>query len=206
MDARHQCMIYTGSPKTHIPGLARTIIEQLKANKRCMYLNNAGMVGAMKSHLVAAGLDVAGEMQHGSLVMSSKKDHLLNKQFDVDRMIGMLSTAVDEAIGDGYRGLWATGDMTWEMGGDISFEKLFAYECALEVLFRRRPELSGVCQYHHDKLPDDSFHAALLTHRSTYVNETLSRMNPFYSRQESPVPRRLSSPRVTKMLARAATY
>jgi hypothetical protein len=202
--ARHQCMIYKGSPLAHIQGLAFLTIEKLKANNRCLYLNSPSMVTAMTSSLAAAGLDVAREVHRGALVLSSKKDHLLKGRFDVDRMINMLTIAVDGALLDGYQGLWGTGDMTWELGAESSFEKLFAYECGLEVLFRRRPALSGLCQYHNDTLPEDSLHAALLTHRSTYINETLSRINPFYSRLESPAPRRVSSPKVTKMLARAA--
>jgi MEDS: MEthanogen/methylotroph, DcmR Sensory domain len=196
-------MIYTGSPVAHVHGLAQLIIRELKANKRCLYINKPTMVAAMKSSLGAAGVDVESEVKRGSLVLSSKKDHLLKGRFEVDRMLAMLTAAIDAALLDGYQGLWATGDMTWELGRDNSFEKLFAYECSLEVLFKRYPSLSGLCQYHHDTLPADSFHAALLTHQSTYINQTLSRMNPYYSRMESPVPRRMSSPRVRKMLAQA---
>jgi hypothetical protein len=203
--ARHQCMIYTGSPVVHVQGLARVIIEKLKTNQRCMYLNNIAMVGAMRSTLAAAGLDVGQEIERGSLVLSSKQDHLIKGRFNSDRMINMLTEAIDASLNDGFKGLWATGDMTWELAGEKSFEKLFAYECSLEVLFRRRPELSGICQYHHDTLPPDALRSALLTHRSTYINETLSRINPFYSQLEAPLPKRPTSQKVTKLVARAAS-
>ena len=31
-------------------------------------------------------------------------------------MLDLLKDAADQAVRDGYRGLWATGDLTWELG------------------------------------------------------------------------------------------
>ncbi len=36
--------------------------------------------------------------------------------FDVPMMLANLEEALDQALRDGYKGLWATGDMTWEFG------------------------------------------------------------------------------------------
>jgi hypothetical protein len=198
---RHQCMIYRGSPAEHLRGLAQLIVEKLEAKNRCLYLNSPSMVAGVRSYLAAAGLDVAQQVSKGSLVLSSATDHLLNGHFDVERMLEMLSIAVEGALSDGYQGLWATGDMTWEFGGQENFDKLLAYECGLEVLFRSQPALSGICQYHQDTLPEDSVHVALSKHRAVFVNETLSRVNPFYSRTEQTFPQRLSPPTTNKMLA-----
>jgi MEDS: MEthanogen/methylotroph, DcmR Sensory domain len=62
-------------------------------------------------------------------------------------MLGMLSDSVHAALTDGYSGLWATGDMTWELGSRKNFEKLLEYEIGLEEMFRSYPALSGICQY-----------------------------------------------------------
>jgi len=47
----------------------------------------------------------------------------------------VLEAAVRQALSDGYRGLFATGDMTWEFGPDRDFKKLPEYELALQELF-----------------------------------------------------------------------
>jgi len=198
---RHQCMIYRGSPAEHLRGLAQLIVKKLEAKNRCLYLNSPSMVAGIRSYLSGAGLDVAQEVSKGSLVLSSSTDHLVNGRFDVERMLKMLGDAVDGALSDGYPSLWATGDMTWEFGGEESFEKLLAYECGLEALFRIRPALSGICQYHQDTLAEDSLHVALSKHRAVFINETLSRLNPFYSQMESAPPPGLSPSRIKKMLA-----
>jgi hypothetical protein len=179
-------MIYEGSPSKHLRGIASVIIEQLRANHRCLYLNSPTMVAGIRSYLAAAGLDVAHEVSKGSLVLTSEQGHLINGRFDVDKMLGMLEDSVRQALKDGYEGLWATGDMAWEFGNGASFGELLMYEYGLEELFRKLPALSGICQYHRDNLPDQAVLEGLGIHPALYINETLSRLNPYYAPNASP--------------------
>lgn len=197
---RHQCLIYEGSPSKHLRGLAQVIVAKLQANIRCLYLNSPAMVAGTRSYLAAAGLDVAQEVSKGSLVLSWDAGHLVDGRFEVDRMLGMLADSVNAALADGYSGLWATGDMTWELGSRKNFEKLMEYEIGLEEMFRSHPALSGVCQYHQDTLPEAALQVALSTHPAVYINETLVRMNPFYSPIGSPLAPELSSPGLKQRL------
>lgn len=177
---RHMCMIYDGDPAKSLPCIATLILGKLALNYRCLYLNSPRMVAEVRSHLAAAGVDVAEETGRGSLVLSSGHSHLVDGHFDVASMITMLTGAVRRALSDGYRGLFATGDMTWEFGPDQNFETLLEYETALEDVFERLPHLSGVCQYHRGTLPVDAVRTGLHTHRGLYVNETLRQINPHY--------------------------
>jgi len=183
--ARHQCMIYEGSPAKHLPGLAAQIISSIQANYRCMYFNSLPMVAGIRSYLSAAGLDVTGELFRGSLILSSSDSHLVNGRFDPARMLDLLRRAVEDAGTDGYAGLWAIGDMTWEFGSERNFSKLLEYEWGLEQLFQEQPTLHGVCQYHRDTLPPGAVHQGLCSHRTIYIDQTLSRVNPHYLRPES---------------------
>jgi hypothetical protein len=183
--SRHQCLIYKGSPARHLPALAALVRQKLNDRHRCLYLHSPPMVAGMRSYLAAVGIDVAGEVGRGSLVLSSDQSHLERGCFDVDRMVRMIEDAVHQALSDGYTGLWATGDMTWEFGSQKETSKLLDYEWKLENLFRRQPCLSGICQYHIDTLPEDAVRKGLLTHRSLFVNETLSRLNPHYVPREA---------------------
>lgn len=79
-----------------------------------------------------------------------------------------------------FKGLFATGDMTWEFGAEKNFSKLMEYESRLEKIFRRRSEICGICQYHKDTLPIEATKQAVLTHQSIFVNETLLRANPYF--------------------------
>ena len=194
MDAiRHQCMIYEGSPARHLPGLAAVMVEKLRSNRRCLYLNSPSMIAGIRSYLAAAGLNVAQAVSKGALVLLSDGSHLIDGRFDVDRMLGTLAEAIDQALNDGYAGLWAAGDMTWEFGAERNFAKLREYEQGLEALFRQRPQLQGICQYHADTLPTDVLEEALYSHRTSYINthtfadESLLRQ-PGSSTRPDPVP------------------
>ena len=191
---RHQCLIYEGSPSKHLRSLAQVMIAKLQANIRCLYLNSPTMVAGTRSYLAASGLDVAQEVSKGSLVLSWDAGHLVDGRFEVKRMLGMLSDSVNAALTDGYSGLWATGDMTWELGSKRNFEKLVEYEIGLEEMFRSHPALSGVCQYHQDTLPEEALHVALSTHPAVYINATLARVNPFYSPAGPPCVPEISTP------------
>lgn len=186
--ARHQCLIYEGSPATHVPGLVAMMLGKLKAGYRCLVLNNPAMLVEIRGYLEVAGVNVDEEVGRGALRLSADQSHLVGGQFDVDLMLNGISAAVSESLRDGYRGLWATGDMTWEFGGENNFDKLLEYEQGLEKLFHTHPALSGICQYHRDTVPDHALQTAFRTHAAVYVNETLSRIDPHGSSAETRVP------------------
>lgn len=175
---RHQCLIYHGAPSQQLSALAATIQEKLRRNYRCLYLNSAPMVAGMRSALWAAGVDVAAEIAKGSLVCSSDRPHLIDDRFDPECMIRLLEDALHTALRDGYAGLWATGDMTWEMGKDQDFQKLVEYEWRLEKFFQSHPQLAGICQYHADTLPRHVLRQGLVAHPGIFVSETLQMVNP----------------------------
>jgi hypothetical protein len=193
--SRHQCVIYEGSPARHLSSLAARIKEKLKGGSRCLFLNSPAMVAGMRSYLSALGTDVSREVEVGSLMLSSDVSHLVDGRFSIEKMIEKLDAAVRSALADGFNGLFATGDMTWEFGGEKNFEKLLAYERALETFMSNTPAISGVCQYHLDTLPEDALETALVTHPALYLNETLSRINPYYSEVD---PEWHSRPRVSR--------
>jgi hypothetical protein len=198
---RHQCLVYEGSPSRILPALARVVRQKLAENYRCLYLNSGPMVTAMRFHLTVAGADVAYEVDRTSLVLSSAQTHLVDGRFDVDHMIRTLEEAVDQSLNDGYSGLWASGDMTWEFGPQKDFARLVEYEWRLEEFFRRQPALCGICQYHQDSLPLKVVREGLLAHRSAFIGGRPSRINPRYVWTE---PRSPSKPTDTPKLKELA--
>ncbi len=175
---RHRCFVYEGAPSRNLGPIATALCAKLHENYRCLYLNTLPMVAGLRSYVAALGVDVESELSGGTLVLASDRDHLVDGRFDVDNLIRSLDSAVDQALNDGFAGLFATGDITWEFGPEKDFDKLVEYEWRLEDLFRARPELSGICQYHVNSLPPDVIRHGVLTHPGVFVNETLSLINP----------------------------
>lgn len=176
--SRHQCLVYEGAPSRQLPALAAAVHNMLNQGYRCLCLNDAAMIAAMRDSLAAAKVDVEEAVSSGSLVLCSEQQHLVDGHFDPERMMETLEETLQETLRDGYAGLWATGDMTWEMGPDRDFSKLLEYEWRLEEFFREHPELGGICQYRADTLPWAAVRQGLLAHRCVFVNETLSLLNP----------------------------
>lgn len=176
---RHQCLIYEGAPSRILPALANLIKQKLNESYRCLYLNSPPMVAGMRSTLAAMGVDVVGEIAKARLVLSSEPTSP-GAVFNMDWMLSKLEDSLNQALDDGYQGLWATGDMTWEFSPEKDFSKLLEYEWQLEELFHKRPELCGICQYHRDTLPPEAMRSSLLAHQSIVINDTLSQINPYY--------------------------
>jgi hypothetical protein len=176
----HQCLIYQGSPSGHLATLANILVEKLKSNHRCVYLNSPAMVDEMKSCLCAAGVDVEKETKKGALILTSDQTHLQNNEFDPNRMLDFLRQSVKQAVLDGYKSLWATGDMLWEFGGKIDIDKLFEYEYALEEFFHETSYLSGICQYRRDTVPPEAIRVALTVHQNIWLNKSFILDNPYY--------------------------
>lgn len=177
---RHQCFLYDGPPSLNVPCLGKALREMLSRNYRCLYLNCEEMVGVMQAFLAEAGVDVNGEMRRGSLILSSDRGHLMNGRFDLKSMMSGLEDALQQALTDGFAGLFATGDMSWEFGPAADFSELMEYEWKLEDFFESHPQLSGVCQYHAGSIPGEVMQQGLTAHPAIFVNEELSLPNPHF--------------------------
>jgi hypothetical protein len=183
---RHQCLVYGGPPSRHLPALAEAVRQKLSENYRCLYFNSPTMVAGLRSYLAAAGVDVERELENGGLLLSSGQDHLVDGLFQADTMLDGLEFSVQEALEDGYAGLFAAGDMTWELGLDRDIARLIKYEWKLEQLFQRCPELTGICMYHSDTLPRELVKYGALSHGTVFVSQTLSIINPYHLHTVAP--------------------
>lgn len=202
--SNHQCMLYAGSPVVNLRSLAAVAREKLRANWRCLYLNSPEMVEEMRFSLAGAGVDVAAETHRGALVLSSAQDQLQDGLFDVDRMLANLAGAVNQAVDDGYLGLWASGDMRWEFGSETNFSKLLEYEYSLDRFIEGEPALAGICQYHIDTLPADVVQWGLCAHPFLFINEEQSLENSHYRPADLLTYRRplVSTAQLQELLAR----
>ena len=199
---RHQCLIYEGPPSRHLPALAAVIGEKLRHNYRCLYLNSRPMIVGLRSYLAATGVDVLEEIARGRLILTSERPHILEGSFDLERMMQLLRDSLDEARGEGYAGLWASGDMSWEFGPERNFSRLLEYEWRLEEFLRENPDFGGICQYHAGALPREYLRQGLVAHPTLFVSETLSLLNPSFAVPSSTARTAASGQEVDEALTR----
>lgn len=177
--SRHKCLLYEGDPTE----LLSVVIPFLKAGlsqaRRCLYLGDPQTLRIVANSLRAQGVDVDRETGRGALLLSSDRSGMDGDGFDPAAMVGKLRNLVQEASRDGFDGLYATGDMRWELGSDDNFDRLLEYEARLEDVFQELP-LYGICQYHRGLVPARALRDALLTHSAVYLGESFDRDNLFY--------------------------
>lgn len=199
-DSRHQCIVYAGAPSRKLPTMAAIMYRMMLNGYRCLYMNSPAMVAGIRSYLAAMGIDVAHEHAEAHILFSSEPV-TEGGIFDVDRMLQKLESELDNALKAGYKGLWASGDMTWEFGHEKNWEKVIEYEWKLEALFHKRKELRGICQYHCDTLPKDVVRKGLMMHGAVVTNETLTHLNPSFIQSSAlPVEENRTDPSVDKVL------
>jgi hypothetical protein len=198
-ESRHQCIIYSGAPSERLPIIAAVMYRMMLNGYRCFYLNSPRMVTEMRSYLSTMGINVAMEEAESRMVFSSELV-TVEGVFDIDTMLRKLEGTLDQALKDGYKGLWASGDMTWELGAEKNFEKIIEYEWKLEALFQRRKQLHGVCQYHCDTLPTEVLRHGLLMHPSVLISQSYSYQNPLFS-EGRPSETIAANPLLDKMVA-----
>jgi len=177
--SRHKCLIYDGHPSEQLPVIVPLLLDGIRDRWRTLYLGDPDTLQMVDTALSEQGVDTAQKTREGALVLSADRTHLAGGRFDPQAMVDGLRTAIDGAVAEGFGGLCATGDMTWELGTDENFTYLLEYEARLDRVFREKP-LRGICQYRRDLVPHEAIRHALLTHRSLYVGDVLNQDNLFY--------------------------
>jgi hypothetical protein len=180
---RHQCLIFEGAPSRQMAGLAAAAKAKLRSNYRCLFVDSEPIVSNMRSSLQEVGVDVAGEIDHGSLILSANQQ-LADGRFDLAGMIQFLGDTLEQGLRDGYAGLWATGDMNCEIRPIHDVPNFLQYERRMEQFLREHPQFSGICQYHVDALSDEVLCHGLRIHPTIFMNESLSLINPYYATDE----------------------
>lgn len=182
---RHQCFLHEGASPRQLSSLAAVVRTRLEENCRCIYLDCPSALAAIRAHLECEGIQVERQVSMKRLVLSAEREHLKRGRFDPARMMESLADAYDQALNHGCEGLWASGDMAWELGPHMDFSSLLEYERQLETFFRSHPRMSGICQYHAGTLTREAVRHGLLTHQSVFVTEDLSMENPYFLEPET---------------------
>ena len=96
----------------------------------------------------------------------------------LERMLKLVSDAIDQAVADGFTGLRACGDMSWLLANAPGSEQVGEYEARLNRVFSGA-RAEALCQYNRKRLPPGEIDMALITHSTAVVAGQL-KFNPFF--------------------------
>jgi hypothetical protein len=177
---RHRCLLHDGASPRQLSAVATVMRDKLEENHRCIYFDSPSRIAELRPSLESAGIRTEREVMERRLLLCCNQQHLPGGEFYPERMIRSLEIALEQAVDDGYDGLWASGDVAWEMGPQMDCSTLWDYERRLEMFIRENAEFSGICQYHVGILGRRAVRQGLLTHQSIFVSENLSMINPYF--------------------------
>jgi signal transduction histidine kinase len=167
----HCCLLFSSEQdqlEVTVPFLALGI----ERGERSLYVGDPGSVERVREGCKSFGLDVAGEVTRGRLVLDSRRDFLEKDQFVTDRMLGFLQQAYDETLGQGYAALRAAGDVSWQVGPRSDFSDIVYYEALLDLFFLGK-RMVGMCEYPRDRVPEEVLAGILDTHRTALFDRTV---------------------------------
>ena len=149
--------------------------------QRCVYIGaSRDEVLRFRAALDANGLDAAVLCERGALIeLTHENAYLAGGEFNVERMVAMLTESIQQAAAAGFSGWRGCGEMSWLLAGAPGSERISEYEALLNNQFFPGTRASAMCQYNRQTLPARLIDMALATH-STAVIAGRQRFNPFF--------------------------
>jgi signal transduction histidine kinase len=159
----HLCCLYA-SEEEHRALLSPFLRQGLERHEKVLYIVDDHTAGQILSYLSADGVEVNPYLQRGQLtVLSSGEAYMPAGTFEPERMIALLRSETDRAVGERYKALRVTGEMSWALKGLPGSERIVEYEAKLNTFFPGSQCLA-ICQYDRRKFDPRVLLDVLETH------------------------------------------
>jgi len=177
---QHVCSLYANPDEQQDVAVAY-VADGLRRNERCLYVAaDPAALDQFRARMSKAGVGLAAAESTGALLLKTHGDaHLYGGRFDTERMLGMLNSAVEDALDAGFDGLRTCGDMSWLLDYPDASEQVVEYEALLNQFFLQTRAL-GMCQYDVRRLPPGLLHHAAIDTHCSVVIDGRHKPNPFY--------------------------
>jgi len=179
----HICMIYD-TEEEHARVLTPYLRTGLERGEKVVYLADYTSGATLMGYLAKAGMDVHKYQSRGQFcVHAASQVYLPNGSFDPVAMIQFLGDATKKALAEGFRGLRATGEMTWVLEGRPGCDRILEYEARTNEFFRPGCRAAGLCQYRRSRFDGRTLLGILNTHPVAGVDGKFYR-NDYYIEPE----------------------
>lgn len=180
---QHLCLFYDATDE-QIGISVEYIRGGLERGQRVLYVADRATLDRLRETLNGAWVRVDEEISRGALVLLDDSEvYLQTGRFDIDRMMTLLTEAVDQAAVDGFEGLRAAGDMTWLAEDAPGTSDAAGYESRMNDFYAEHRAL-GLCLYNRQRLGNHLLDAALRTHPTVLIGNHCCGDNPYYEAPE----------------------
>ena len=125
--------------------------------------------------LASEGVDTAGEMRKGRLVIFEKP---LAQGLQTQDMLGQIEEFARGARSAGHAGFRIVGEMTWALDGDLRALAEFEAQLNLNRVWERH-ECVGLCQFDVRRFTPETLREIIIVHPLVVIGDRVCR-NPYY--------------------------
>ena len=176
---RHICLFFRGFDDQW-QQMRPYLQSYLNSKAPVLYIQDSTPPERLKRLLREDGLDVENLIDAELLrILSPDQAYLLTGQFEAQRMLAFMESAILSALAVGHKQVLLTGEMTWSLAGVPGSEQMMTYEALLNPIVEKYPEVTIICQYDLNRFNAATVLDALLTHPSAHLTDGL--VSGFYS-------------------------
>lgn len=142
--------------------------------EKCIYITDDNAAEEVIKAAPEYGIDVEEAVDSGALTVTDPAGtYLQGGSFEPNAVIDFLSNEVATAKAEGYTGLRATGEMTWELGDGATDADLLEYESRLNR-FLETAEALAICQYNRHRFAPSLLQEVIRTHPTLVYGYTVA--------------------------------
>ncbi len=153
----------------------------LTRNEQILYVVDDLRLSEVAEALVAGGVDVNREIEHGALTFLNAQQYYGLPEFDASRVVDLTRRRVREAGARRFAGLRVAAEMTWALQTGIPDDTLVEYEGLLDGAFRGLGPLTVACMYRRGRFAPVVLKRLLHSHGRVVAGDQVHiRLNPLF--------------------------
>lgn len=122
------------------------ILAAVENNEKCIYISGEYSDELIKELLRKEAVDVEELISKDQLTFLAK-ENLYDGDLTIEKMIETFKKEAEKALQSGYKALNITGEISWVLESQNSFEKIINYEKQIDKkLFKKYP-IKALCRY-----------------------------------------------------------
>ena len=173
----HSCILFDSAEQL-TGALLPFVRDGIATRDRCILLIEGSQFGFWKAALERDGIDVHASIEAGNLSFRSNAKWLPPGEFNSIRMARQVWEAIERST-ERHPGVRVLADLSWTIDAGISADRVCHWEATLDCLLDGT-SAQVVCMYDRGRMPADSVHAALRTHRNVLLGDREFGNNPNY--------------------------
>jgi hypothetical protein len=172
----HVCYLF-GDDEERFRLVARFFEAGARAGDKLFYIADTMTPEQVRQRLQALAFDPTSP--GARIVLRSDEAYFPEGQFSPDDMLARIRALFERGVEEGFRGMRATGEMSWMLKGVQGSERAIEFESRVTSVLQAYPHSAVICQYDLHLFSGETFMDALAVHPYIIIRGQFVE-NPFF--------------------------